>query len=213
LPKILSEPVFVKIGANDGVSWDPVSDVLLASNKWKGLLVEPVPYCFDRLKANFQDPRFSLEQVAIGASAGQTTFYYVDPKAIQNIPGLPTWFDHLGSFDRNHIIKHLDGVLEPFIIESKVKVSPLSDVLVRNKIQQVHLLHVDTEGYDDEVLKTLDFAKHTPLSIFVEHKHIPSARKAEMLRRFHENGYSVRDCGGDFFAVHDEADKRLRQTG
>ena len=213
LSKVLSEPVFVKVGANDGITGDPCSDILLANTKWRGLLIEPVPYCFDRLRATFQDSRrFCLEQVAIGASAGEATFYYVDAKAIQSIPSLPTWFDQLGSFDRNHIMKHLDGVLEPFIIECKVQVFPLSDVLMRNRIQDVHLLHVDTGGHDYEVLKTLDFAKHAPLSIFVEHKHLADAQKTEMLHLLRKHGYSVRDCGGDYFAVNEEANKRLQRT-
>lgn len=213
MAKLVPEPVFVKIGATDGITDDPCSDILLANANWRGLLIEPVPYCFDRLRANFQDSRrFSLEQIAIGAPAREGTFYYVDAKAIQSIPNLPAWFDQLGSFDRNHIMKHLNGVLEPFIIECKVQVSPLSDVLMRNGIQDVHLLHVDTEGHDYEVLKTLDFAKYVPLSIFVEHKHLSDANKTEMLNLLDEHGYSVRDCGEDYFAVNEEANKRLRQT-
>jgi FkbM family methyltransferase len=210
LAKVVSEPIFVKVGASDGITDDPCSDLLLANTNWRGLLIEPVPYCFDRLKANFQDSRrFSLEQVAIGAPAGEGSFYYVDAKAIQSIPNLPAWFDQLGSFDRNHITKHLDGALDPFIIEFKVQVCPLSDVLLRNGIQDVHLLHVDAEGHDYEVLKTLDFAKHVPLSIFVEHKHLSDAKKTEMRNLLHEHGYSVRDCGEDYFAVNEEANKRL----
>jgi hypothetical protein len=46
LPKFVSEPVFVKVGASDGITDDPCSDILLASKKWRGLLIEPVPYCF-----------------------------------------------------------------------------------------------------------------------------------------------------------------------
>jgi FkbM family methyltransferase len=212
LPKVVSEPVFVKVGANDGITGDPCSDILLANTKWRGLLIEPVPYCFNRLRANFQDSRrFSLEQVAIGASAGEATFYYVDAKAVEAIPNLPKWFDQLGSFNRNHILNHLNGMLEPFIIECKVPVCPLSDVLIRNRIQDVHLLHVDTEGHDYEVLKTLDFAKHAPLSILIEHAHLSGAQGTEMLHLLCKHGYSVRDCGADYFAVNEEADKRLQQ--
>lgn len=213
LPKMVSEPFFVKIGASDGITDDPCSDILLANTNWRGLLIEPVPYCFDRLRVNFQDSRrFCLEQIAIGAATGEDTFYYVDAKAIQSIPSLPPWFDQLGSFDRNHIMKHLDGVLDPFIVECKVQVCPLSDVLMRNGIQDVHLLHVDAEGHDYEVLKTLDFAKHVPLSIFIEHKHLSEAQKTEMLHFLRKHGYSVRDCGEDYFAVHEEANKRLQGT-
>jgi len=210
LAKVISEPVFVKVGANDGITGDPCSDILIAATNWKGLLIEPVPYCFDRLRANFQDQRrFRFEQIAIGASAGEAPFYYVDSNAIHCIPSLPTWFDQLGSFDKEHILKHLDGVLKPFIIECKIQVCPLADALARNGIQEVHLLHVDTEGHDCEVLKSLDFAKCTPLLIFVEHKHLPEANKTQMLHLLQEHGYSVRDCGSDYFAVNEKTDARL----
>jgi hypothetical protein len=43
LSRILPNPVFVKIGANDGVTGDPCSDILLANLNWRGLLIEPVP--------------------------------------------------------------------------------------------------------------------------------------------------------------------------
>jgi FkbM family methyltransferase len=210
LSSAVPEPVFVKIGANDGITGDPCSDILLANTNWRGLLIEPVPYCFDRLRTNFQDSRrFILEQVAIGAAPGQASFYYVDANANRSVPGLPLWFDQLGSFDRNHIVKHLNGGLEPFIRECKVEVCPLSDVLMRNRIRDVHLLHVDTEGHDYEVLRTVDFARHTPLSIFVEHRHLSRALRTEMLRLLRKHGYFVRDCGGDYFAVHEEANRRL----
>lgn len=213
LPRLVSAPVFVKIGASDGITDDPCSDLLLANTKWRGLLVEPTPYCFDRLRQNFQDShRFSFEQVAIGAPAGERTFYYVDAKAIQSIPNLPAWFDQIGSFDRNHIMKHLNGVLDPFITACKVQVCLLSDVLMRNGIQDIHLLHVDAEGHDYEVLKTLDFVKHVPLSIFVEHKHLSVVMKTELLSLLHEHGYSVRDCGEDYFAVNKEVNKRLYES-
>ncbi len=202
LSKTVPEPVFVKVGAHDGISGDPCSDILLANTNWRGLLIEPVPYCFDRLRANFHDSqRFRLEHIAIGAPAGQVSFYYVTAKAKQALPDLPAWFDQLGSFHRKHIVKHLKGRLEPFIIECKVQVCPLPDVLLRNQIQHVHLLHIDTEGHDLEVLKTVDFANHPPLSIYVEHNHLPVAQRCEMRRLLRKHGYSVRDCGRDYFAV------------
>ena len=67
--------MFVKVGAHDGITGDPCSDILLANTQWKGLLIEPVPYNFERLKANFQDSqRFCLEQVAVGAIAGKAIY-------------------------------------------------------------------------------------------------------------------------------------------
>jgi FkbM family methyltransferase len=202
LQDLLADPMFVKVGANDGVTGDPCSDILLAGARWKGLLIEPVPYCLKRLRVNFGDTRrFAIEPIAIGPRTGRSTFYYVDEQAREHIPDLPRWFDQLGSFDKNHILKHLDGRLAPFIVESTVEVRRLSDVLERHRIGVVHLLHIDAEGYDYEVLKTLDFVRHTPWAIFIEHKHLSPRQKTEMVGVLHRQGYRVRDCGGDYFAL------------
>ena len=203
LPDLVKSPFFVKIGANDGTTGDPVSDILLADERWKGLLVEPVPYIFKRLAANFSDSsRFSLERAAIGESNGEATFYYVDPRAAHEIPNLPEWYDQLGSFDRNHIIKHLNGVLEPFIIEECVPVRTLEHLFRDGGTKDVHLLQIDTEGHDYEVLKSVDLAKLLPLAIYVEHKNISRSDKVEMLKGLRGRGYRIDDCGGDYFAVH-----------
>lgn len=194
-------PYFVKVGANDGLTGDPCSDILLADQRWKGLLIEPVPYCMDRLKSNFNDPmRFRVEQVAVDSSPGLKTFYYVSPQAAEELPGLSKYYDQLGSFDRNHILKHIPS-LEPFIVECEIKVTTLSDIVARNGVEEIHLLHVDTEGWDFEVLKTLDFTRYAPLAIFIEHIHLTEESRAQMQRLLHTNGYAVHACGRDYFAV------------
>lgn len=206
VPRVVAEPVFVKVGANDGITGDPFSDLLLANAKWKGLLIEPVPYCFERLQSTFHDAkRFTLERVAIGVEVGESTFYYVDEKAEESIPNLPSWYDQLGSFNKDHILKHLHGALEPFIIACNVEVLPLTDVLKRNGIQKIHLLHIDTEGHDYEVLKTVNFADEEPNAIYVEHRHLPDNQKTEMFNFLCQRGYSVHDCGSDYFAFDEKA--------
>jgi FkbM family methyltransferase len=210
LSQVVSKPFFVKVGANDGISGDPCSDIFLANTNWHGLLIEPVPHCFKVLKTNFPDTqRFSFEQVAVGSPEGEASFYYIDPKARDKMPNWQDWFDELGSFNRNHIIKHLNGVLEPYIVEGKVPVVPLSEILKRNGIQKTHLLHIDAEGYDYEVLKTLDLSKNAPLAIFIEHFHLSDSDRQEMLQLLHKQGYRVLDCLSDYFAVHEEQDKQL----
>jgi len=207
-------PFFVKVGANDGITGDPCSDLLLRTQRWKGLLIEPVPYCLARLEANFSDrTRFSFAPVAIGSKEGEAPFYYVDERAKAALPGLPPYFDQLGSFSREHIVKHLGGALEPFIVERRVPVRRLSPLLDERGIGEVHLLHVDVEGFDFEVLKSLDFPKHAPVLVFIEHKHLGEADRAAMAGLLRANGYSVRDCGGDFFACREAALARLGTSG
>lgn len=209
LPQHVPQPVFVTIGANDGITNDPVSDIFLADERWKGMLVEPVPSCFERLSANFRDSRrFFLEQVAIGSTDGAAPFYSVDERAGKVIPNLPEWWDELGSFDRDHIVKHLDGMLEPFIVEQQVPVRTLSGLLAKHKIDQIHFLQIDVEGYDYEVLKCVDLGNSPPAAILVEYKNLSPEHKAAMLALLRQNGYRVDYCGGDYFAMHSSSPLR-----
>jgi FkbM family methyltransferase len=202
LPQWVSRPLFVKVGANDGLTGDPCSDLLVADRRWQGLLIEPVPWCFARLQSNFSDTdRFVLEQVAVGPGNSQATLYCVSEEARRVVPDLPQWADQLGSFDRQHILKHLNGILEPFIREMEVEVRSLSEILDRNHIRECHLLHIDTEGHDYQVLRTLDFSAIRPLAIFVEHKHLNAQEKAALCSLLGERGYTIGDCGGDYFAL------------
>ena len=206
-------PFFVKVGANDGITGDPCSDLLLGTGNWKGLLIEPVPYCLARLEANFSDrTRFSFAPVAIGSAEGESSFYYVDERARDELPALPPYFDQLGSFSREHIVKHLGGALEPFILERRVPVRRLSRLLAERAIGEVHLLHVDVEGFDFEVLKSLDFSRHAPVLVFIEHKHLAEADREAMASLLRANGYAVRDCGGDFFACRESMLDKLGTT-
>jgi FkbM family methyltransferase len=210
LPELVLAPVFVKVGANDGVTGDPCSDLLLAHPNWAGLLVEPVPHYGSRLRANFNDAqRFRIEQVAVGAINGRSTFYYVDPAARAELHDLPSWFDQIGSFDRNHIMKHLDGILAPYIIEVPIEVCTLTKLLLRNNIDRVDLLHIDAEGYDYEVLAGCDFSLFAPLLILVEHKHLNAEKREKLLLMLRERQYLVRDCGRDYFAVNEHAYRDL----
>ncbi len=155
VPEHIPTPVFVKIGANDGIMDDPCSDILLTDERWKGLLVEPLPHCLERLEVTFRDAsRFTLEPVAVGADAGESTFYYVDRRAYDAIPGLAPELDGLGSFKENHIAKILNSPyfeqwkeqLQPFIMKCDVRVQTLAEILQRNRIRDVHLLQIAASG-------------------------------------------------------------------
>jgi FkbM family methyltransferase len=204
LPDLVPSPVFVKVGANDGITGDSTSDIFLADERWKGLLIEPVPACFQALRSNFSDSRrFAVQQIAIGRSNGTAVFYFVGSEAEKKLPNLPSWYDQLGSFDKNHILKHLHGALEPFIVEHTIPVRPLDEVLRENHLPEVHFLEIDTEGFDYEVLTTVNLAAKAPAAILVEHKHLDGSDKTRMLTLLREHGYRVEDCNrADYFAVH-----------
>ena len=138
--------------------------------------------------------------IAVGGGPSVASFYYVDEVAKRDHPSLPSWYDQLGSFSRQHILNHLDGILEPYIREQLVRVERLSRILRTHEIDAVALLHIDTEGADLCVLETLDFSKLRPRAILIEHKHLTSGYKYRLRKILDHNGYRIHDCGSDFFA-------------
>ena len=210
IPKLISNPMFVKVGAHDGITGDPCSDMLIADMRWRGLLIEPVPYIFANLKKNFGDSRrFILEQSAVDSSNSKKKFYYVDPNAKQAMPELPIWFDQLGSFNKQHILKFFDGILEPFIIEIDVNVFTLSEIFEKNSITDCHLLHIDTEGHDYKVLSSLDLSRTTPIAIFIEYNHLSDVEKEKLVQLLTDQNYTVRNCRRDYFAIQKSFEKKI----
>ncbi len=203
LPVLLPEPdaQIVQIGSNDGRTDDPIHKLLLERKGWKALFVEPVPYLFERLtRSHAPDARFRYENAAIndGSSAH---FHWVDESARQQLPDLPEWYDQLGSFDRQHILKHLDGILEPHIVSKEVNGITLGDLFVKHGIVKLDLLHIDTEGYDYKVLSQLDLSRHQPSVILFEHKHLPLHERAASIHHL-AGHYELYDLGSDFLAVN-----------
>ncbi len=69
-----SEVFFIQIGSNDGDHGDPLKRNACAHG-WSGILVEPVPYVFARLRANRGSlHNLALENVAIGPTVGSVAF-------------------------------------------------------------------------------------------------------------------------------------------
>ena len=156
IPKVLevlgrahSSPTFVKIGANDGLTGDPCGDIFLRDKRWRGLLVEPVDYCVEKLKNTYSDSsRFTIFQVAIGQKQERRKFYFMAKEAKYSIPDMPEWYDQLGSFERDHVAKHFSAEAEKFILEKEIDVCPLSLILKRTGFMAPLVLHIDVEGFD-----------------------------------------------------------------
>lgn len=213
-PRCVRQPTFVKVGANDGVTGDPFGEALLRTEQWNGLLIDPVPYCVDRLKEIYSDRlRFTIEQKAVSQATGSASFFYVSKAARRRLPTLPNWYDQLGSFNREHIVKHLGGKLVPFIKQVEVDCDSLDNILRYHQLSEVTLLHIDTEGYDLEVLKSLSLKKLSPPWIMVEHKHLSSGDRQEMIALLASCNYDISDTGSDFFAMHKYADNGLHRRG
>ena len=151
--------------------------------------------------------------MAVGAEPAVLPFYFVREEAKSQFPDLPPYFDQLGSFDRQHIVSHLGGMLEPFIEELPIAVERLHDLIQKHRIKDISILHIDTEGFDYQVLQGLQMEVNRPRWILLESKHFTPDIRTAVVQLLSRNLYDVYDLGKDFFACQRDQPDSLRLRG
>lgn len=156
---------FVQIGANDGRRADPIHDFLAINRRrMAGLVIEPVSSYFAQLKQTYAAfPNITPLQLAIHHSATELTMYKADP----SFPGLPDWAHGIASLDPDH--HRRSGLPPEAIITESVACRRLEQVLADQQIKQLDLLQIDTEGYDLQLLDTIDLEQVNAGIIRFEH--------------------------------------------
>jgi FkbM family methyltransferase len=195
-----SEPhaTFVQVGAHDGSVLDPLRRALLCTS-WTGVLVEPVPYVFARLEERYGGrPGLHLENVAISHHEGTMPFHHLPETG-----GLWYCYDALGSFRREVVVSHAAFVpdIEERLVTVDVPCAPLAEVCRRNGVERPQVVQIDTEGYDLEVLRGIDFDAHRPTLVMFEHLHLDAGERAEAKDLLEVRGYSLASDGMDTVAL------------
>jgi len=190
-------PVFVvQVGANDGKAFDPLRESIV-EHELPGLLVEPLPDVFDELRRNYAGvPGLIFENVAIGPEEGRRPFFRVRP----GHDGPEMW-QGLGSFDRGHLER--SGVPPSEIQTCTVDVVPIRTLLEKHRITDITLLQVDTEGFDDHIVRATLESGVLPRVINYEHCHLPPRRRAALKELLVAKGYRFLESWSDTTATRD----------
>jgi FkbM family methyltransferase len=178
------QPFALQIGAMDGVRFDPIHS-WLSRGGWKALLVEPLPDLFAALVRNYRDvPGLAFANVAIADHVGTLTLNRVDPEAIRS-GAAPEWSVGASSVfdDRNSMggvkISEADWArIRPHVRKETVACTTLAALLATECVERIDLLQIDTEGYDYQVLRQLDFGRFRPAIVHLEHYLLPPAEQA-----------------------------------
>jgi FkbM family methyltransferase len=190
---------FVQIGAFDGRSGDPLYP-LVARYRFRGVLVEPRPEAFRRLRETYRDhPQLRLLAVAVGAAAGRRTLYSLAPR-----PGLPAWAPQVASFNRRVLLAHRTEIpdLPERIVEEEVEVRTFSQ-LMAGDAGPLDLLLLDTEGHDWEILRTVDLDRYRPAILQYEHKHLAPGERDAAAVHLLGHGYRLAVSGADTLGYRD----------
>jgi FkbM family methyltransferase len=205
---------FVEIGANDGEQHDHLREHIRA-RQWRGVMVEPVPYVFERLRHNYAGiDRVALENAAIGERDGQLPFYHLVDAAPEERAQLPDWYDGIGSFSRDFLVahgKHMPDI-EERIVRAEVPALTYESLCRKHGFDHVDLLVVDTEGYDWELLRHVDFARDRPQLVIYEHFHLSEADLDACEAHLRGLGYQTMQEGFDTFCLDPGADPRLQRV-
>lgn len=195
---------FIQIGSNDGKSGDPLHRHVSNKN-WAGVMVEPVDFLFQQLRVTYAScsDRVHFEQSAIGTSNGTQTFYRLKKASEMNAP---QWYDQLGSFNKDVILKHQKYIpdIESLIVEEKINTITVNHLLEKYEIKKLDFLHIDTEGYDYEIIKTFPFDYLKPKLIMFEHKHLKIEDFKQCIRLLKGEGYILRSYAWDTVALQQE---------
>jgi len=193
---------FIQIGSNDGVRNDPLYKFICKFN-WSGICVEPVPYLYDKLqKLHVMRKNISCKNVAVSSTGGNMTFYYIK----ENQHDQTDWRcgNGLGSFNKEIVMKHQNGVwdFDDNFSEIEVKTITFSDLT--SGVSKIDLLHIDTEGYDFEIIKTIDFTKTIPSFILFEHKWLDDINEVYEFLKEHKYKCLNLNNKSDTLAIHED---------
>lgn len=185
---------FIQIGSNDGAHSDPLRPVILSSH-WRGILIEPVPYVFERLRQNYGHiDRLTLANVAIADRDGALPFYHLRKALPEEAGQLPSWYDQLGSFLPEVVLKHKEFIpdIEQRLVCTQVPAITFDTLCRRYGVEQVDLIHIDTEGYDWQIIQMIDWSRVRPKILMFEHHHLGAEARAECETLLRGLGYELK---------------------
>jgi FkbM family methyltransferase len=181
---------FIQIGAHDGCSLDPLNHYI-KKHHWRGILVEPQPKVFSRLRKTYEnEPQLILENAAIADRDGTATMY-----AFKEAPDMPYHATMLASFNRRWLETNSSNEYRGEIEELHVPAFCIKSLLEKHKVKHVNLLQIDTEGFDFQILRMVAEAGCWPSIIHFEDQggteiatQIPAWE--QLLAPFIQRGYS-----------------------
>lgn len=172
---------FVQIGANDGITRDPIHKYV-DKYGWSGVLVEPQKDMIEKARASYANKdNLIFENVAITPTDGLVELYVPkNPKISGCATITPGKHRRMGIYKKNNLLEI-----------RKVQGISLDTLVKKHDIKKIDLLQIDAEGYDFEIIKSINFDKIKPIVINYERKHLSSNDRKECVELLESNGYIV----------------------
>lgn len=192
----VGRPFFVQVGANDGSRDDRFGEHV-RRHGLEGLFVEPQPEAFARLSRLYADrPGLRFENAAIARETGHATMYGMD-----GFHG-DMQLDIFTRFNKEELLRlrrYLGVSAE--VREIVVPGLTFADLLSKHGVNRVDILVVDTEGFDFEILKMVDWSEVSPALVVYEIVNLKHPDKKDSVEFLADRGYRVVLDGKDVIAT------------
>lgn len=166
---------FCEVGANDGVSDDPLHKWIVEYG-FSGLLIEPQPEVFKRLKNNYRgNGNLLFENCAVGNETGELVLHLSHDRDEEGVlaSAVP---------DRNALKgKKTRTITAP--------VDTLENILKRHGMARLDILQIDTEGFEWKIISKLDLAALDLSIIHAEFYCLPLEERVAMMRYISRAGF------------------------
>ena len=202
------ETFVLQIGACDGELADPIHRYM-HEYEWAGLLVEPLPDLFDRLKRNYANAkgRVQFANVAV-TDPGQTCRMLRVPADLVDAGDAPDWALGVSSFfESRSAVGGKGATAQDFATYSSkqqlvnVTCMTLGELLASYAVSHVDFLQVDAEGYDAKILAQMDLTRWQPAVVALETINLPADELLDVYKTLRVHGYDVISDGRDILAL------------
>lgn len=192
-----SDVFFINIGANDGIIEDPIAKYI-KQYRWKGIMVEPVGYLFERLKQNYQGFPIVFENSAITKQSGKQKFYRTAPSL-----ELPDYYQRMGTLNKHFLLQHGAGTpnLEDYVIEEEINCLSFNDFKKKYQFSEAQLILIDTEGQDADILQSIDLQVLKTEIVIFEHIFLSFSLYKKVLLLLKKQGFKAYRAGRDTIGV------------
>ena len=189
---------FIQVGGNDGISFDFLFD-FVTSRKSKGVIIEPIPVYYNELHNNYMKyPDILTVNKAVHPEKEKENIYKIKD---ENLRDYPDWAKGIASFNKQHLSKIITDLSDAHIEELEVQCDTLMNI-TSPFLNDIDYLQIDTEGFDYEVLKQIDFNKYFPSIIKYESVNLENETAAQAVKLLRSQGYFCFAEGIDTIAVN-----------
>ena len=189
---------FIQVGANDGVSFDFLYDFIIQRDS-QGIVIEPVKDYFSELVLNYVNfPKIVKINKAVHPILKKVTINKISPKAIEKYP---EWVKGIASLDPEHHKKTF--IDSKHILKEEVDADHFMNIINQNlSNKNLDYLQVDTEGFDFEIIKMVDFDNIKPTIIKYESVNLEIEDQKDLIVLLRNNGYYTFNEFGDTIGIN-----------